>query len=150
VKVSTSSGAKASEAGATLTWADWALAGAGVGLGLAAMAVDHLLGDDPGLEDPPAFLISAALILVVTTLLFVLVVRRTREPHRAGLIVAVLGVASLPLIWLGTPFAIAPAAIALGPRGDGRRASAAVALGAVVLLLVTGAYVYDAIDKLPA
>lgn len=127
---------------------DWALAGAGVGLGLAGMAVDHLLGDDPGLEDPPAFLISAALILVVTTLLFALVVRRTREPDRAGLIVAVLAVASLPLIWLGAPFAIAPAAIALGLRGEGRRASAAVALGASVLLLVTGAYVYDAIDKL--
>lgn len=59
--------------GGTLTWVDWALAGAGVGLGLAGMAVDHLLGDDPGLEDPPAFLISASLILVVTTLLFALV-----------------------------------------------------------------------------
>jgi hypothetical protein len=29
------------------------------------MAVDHLLGDDPGLEDPPTFLISAAIILVI-------------------------------------------------------------------------------------
>ena len=37
------------------------------------MAVDHLLGDDPGLEDPPTFLISAAIILVIATLLFGLV-----------------------------------------------------------------------------
>src|SRR5918994_838310 len=80
---------------------DWALAGAGVALGLAAMAVDHLIGDDPGLEDPPAFLISAAIILAITTLLFGRVVRRARDPSRASLIVALLAVASLPLIWLG-------------------------------------------------
>jgi hypothetical protein len=28
---------------------------AATALAVAAMAVDHLLGDDPGLEDPPAF-----------------------------------------------------------------------------------------------
>ena len=127
---------------------DWVLAGAGVVLGLAGMAVDHLVGDDPGLEDPPAFLISAAIILVITTLLFGRVVRRARDPGRAGLIVAVVAVASLPLIWLGVPVAVAPAAIALGTRGGGRLATAAVAIGSLVLLLVTGAYAYDAIDKL--
>ena len=52
------------------------------------------------------------------------------------------------LIWLGVPFAIAPAAIALGIRSAGRLALAAVAIGVVVLLLVTGAYVYDAVEKL--
>jgi hypothetical protein len=127
---------------------DWVLAGVGVVLGFAGMAVDHLVGDDPGLEDPPAFLISAAVILVITTLLFGRVVRRARDAGRASVIVAVLAVASLPLIWLGVPFAIAPAAIALGKRGDGRGPQAAVAIGGVVLLLVTGAYTYDAIDKL--
>src|SRR5918994_3773800 len=124
---------------------DWALAGAGVALGLAAMAVDHLIGDDPGLEDPPAFLISAAIILTITAFLFGRVVRRARDPGRAGFIVAVLAVASLPLIWLGVPFVVAPAAIALSRRGDGRLATAAVAIGGVVMLLVTGAYTYDAI-----
>ena len=127
---------------------DWALASAGVCLGLAAMAVDHLLGDDPGLEDPPAFLISAAIILVTATLLFGLVVRRARDPRRASFIVAVLSVLSLPLIWLGVPFAVAPAAIALGLRGEGRLAIVAIATGLLVLLLVTGAYVYSAVDKL--
>src|ERR687897_2221407 len=112
---------------------DWALAGAGVALGLAAMAVDHLIGDDPGLEDPPAFLISAAIILAITTLLFGRVVRRARDPSRASLIVALLAVASLPLIWLGVPFAVAPAAIELGKRANGRSAWAAVAIGSVVL-----------------
>lgn len=132
----------------TMSRIDWVLAGVGVALGFAGMAVDHLVGDDPGLEDPPAFLISAAVILVITTLLFGRVVRRARDPGRASVIVAVLAVASLPLIWLGVPFAIAPAAIALGKRGDGRGPRAAVAIGGVVLLLVTGAYTYDAIDKL--
>jgi hypothetical protein len=127
---------------------DWALAGAGVVLGLAAMAVDHLLGDDPGLEDPPTFLISAAIVLVVATVLFGRVVRPARHPRRASFIVAVLGVLSLPLIWLGVPFAIAPAAIALGLKGEGRLATAAIVMGVVVLLLVTGAYVSSAVDKL--
>jgi hypothetical protein len=127
---------------------EWALASAGVCLGLAAMAVDHLLGDDPGLEDPPAFLISAAVILITAAVLFGLVVRRTGNPRRAGLIVAILAVLSLPLIWLGVPFAVAPAAIALGLRGEGRTATAAVAIGVVVLSLATGAYVYSAVDKL--
>lgn len=49
----------------TMRRVDWALVSAGVCLGLAAMAVDHLLGDDPALEDPPTFLISAAIILVI-------------------------------------------------------------------------------------
>jgi hypothetical protein len=127
---------------------DWALVSAGVCLGLAGMAVDHLLGDDPGLEDPPTFLISAAIILVIATLLFGLVVRRARDPRRASFIVAVLSVLSLPLIWLGVPFAVAPAAIALGLRGEGRLAIAAITTGVLVLLLVTGAYVYSAVDKL--
>ncbi len=127
---------------------DWVLAGAGVALGLAAMAVDHLLGDDPGLEDPPAFLVSAAIILVIAALLFGLVVRPAREPRGASFVVALLAVVSLALIWLGVPFAVAPAAIALGLRARGRPAIAAIAIGVVVLLLATGAYVYDAIDKL--
>jgi hypothetical protein len=127
---------------------DLALAAVGIALGLAAMAVDHLLGDDPGLEDPPAFAISALIVLAVAGLLFGRVVPRARDPRRAGFIVALLGVASLPLIWLGVPFAVAPAAIALGRKGDGRLSTAAVAIGVVVLLLVTAAYTYDAVDKL--
>jgi len=103
------------------------------------MAVDHLLGDDPGLEDPPVFLLSAAL--------FGRVVRRAHKHRRAGFIVALLSVASLPLIWLGAPFAVAPAAIALGLRSAGRLAINDRD-GVVVLLLATGAYLYDAVDKL--
>jgi hypothetical protein len=126
----------------------WALAGTGVALGLAAMAVDHLLGDDPGLEDPPTFLVSAAIVLVIAAVLFGFVVPRAHDPPRTGFIVAMVSLLSLPFIWLGVPFAVAPAAIALGLRGEGRLATAAIVIGAVVLLVVTGAYVVQAIDKL--
>ena len=132
----------------TMSRIDWVLAGAGVALGLAAMAVDHLLGDDPGLEDPPAFLISAAFILVIATVLFGGVVRRARDRRRVSFFLALLAVVSLPLVWLGVPFAVAPAAIALGLRGEGRLATSAIVIGVVVLLLVTGGYVYSAVDKL--
>jgi hypothetical protein len=128
--------------------ASWALASTGVALGLAAMAVDHLLGDDPGLEDPPTFLISATIILLLIALLFGFVVPRARDPRRTGFILALVSVLSLPFIWLGAPFAVAPAAIALGLRGEGKLAASAVAIGSAVLLLATGAYVDQAIDKL--
>ena len=114
----------------TLSRSEWAFAGLGVVLGLGAMAVDHLLGDDPGLEDAGAFVLTAAVVLVAAALLFGLVVRRAREPRRPGLVVAALAVLSLPLIWLG------------------RAATAAAVVGAAVLLLVTGAYVYSAVEKL--
>jgi len=112
------------------------------------MAVDHLLGDDPGLEDPPAFAVSAAVVVGVAGLLFGVVLPRVRNPPRAGSLLALASVLSLPLIWLGAPFAIAPAAIAAGRRGEGRLSRVAVAVGAAVLLLVTGAYGYDAVRKL--
>ena len=126
----------------------WALAGTGVALGLAAMGVDHLLGDDPGLEDLPTFLISAAIVLVIAAVLFGFVVPRAHDPRRTGFIVAMVSVLSVPFIWLGVPFAVAPAAIALGLKGEGRLATAAIVIGAAVLVLVTGAYVFQAIDKL--
>jgi apolipoprotein N-acyltransferase len=127
---------------------DWFLAGAGVVLGLAAMAVDHLLGDDPGLEDPPTFLISAVLVVALVAALFGLVVRRPGDQRRAAVVVAVLGLLSLAFVWLGVPFAVAPAAIALGLRTAGRAGTFAVALGAAVLALVTVGYAYSAVDKL--
>ena len=82
---------------------DWALAGTGVTLGLAAMAVDHLLGDDPGLEDPPTFLVSAAVILVIAALLFGLIVPRARDPRRAGFILAIVSVLTLRLFGWACP-----------------------------------------------
>jgi hypothetical protein len=48
-------------------------AGIGVGataLSTFAMGVDHLMGDDPGLEDPPMFLIASGLSLGLAALVF--------------------------------------------------------------------------------
>jgi hypothetical protein len=74
----------------TLTGIEWALAGTGVALGVAATAVDHLLGDDPGLEDPPTFLISTAIVLVIAVMLFGWLVPRAGDSRRASLIVALV------------------------------------------------------------
>ena len=50
-------------------------------LALVAMVFDHLLGDDPGLEDPVAFLVSAAFVLFTAGIVFG-VVRAARESGR--------------------------------------------------------------------
>ena len=81
-------------------------------------------------------------------MLFGGIVRRAREPRLAGVVVAALAVVTLPLVWLGVPFAVAPAAVALGLRGRGRAATVAVGVGVVVLLLAAAGYAYQAIDKL--
>jgi hypothetical protein len=136
----------------TSTRRDAALGVVATALGVAAMAVDHLLGDDPGLEDPPAFAFSAALVLAVAAVVFGLVVPRRIEaaPARA-IALAALAVVTLPLVFLGVPFPLAAAAVALGLRGraDGSRlATAAVAVGALVLALVTVGYAAQAVQKL--
>jgi hypothetical protein len=117
---------------------------------IGAMAADHLLGDDPGLEDPPAFFVAAGLCILVAILLFGLVLPRTSEERaaRRGFISSVLAVVSIPLAFLGFFFVLAAGGIALGRMGEGRLATAAVAIGAVVGTLGTVAYAYVAISKL--
>jgi hypothetical protein len=125
-------------------------------LALGAMAIDHLVGteDEPGeeagLADPPAFLISAALSLALAAFLFGVVARRARrdDPERAArkaIICAGLAIPAMALLFLGLPFPLAGAAIALGLLGlEGSRrriATAAIAIGALALALATGAYV---------
>jgi hypothetical protein len=119
-----------------------------------AMAVDHLIGteddDDPGLADPAAFLISVALSLTLVALLFGIVVRRAArdDPDRAArkaVICAVLALAAMALLFLGLPFALAGAGIALGliAREGTKRglATGAVVIGAVVITVGTAAYI---------
>ena len=103
-----------------------------------AMAIDHLVGtetepgDDPALEDPPAFLLSSGLSLALAALLFGVVVRRGArdDPDRAArkaIACSLLAVPAIPLLFLGLPFPLAGAGIALGlvgrqgTRGDSRR-----------------------------
>jgi hypothetical protein len=117
---------------------------------IAAMAADHLMGADPGLEDPPAFLLSAGVCLVVAIALFGVVIPRT-PPERAGrrgFVFSLLGVLTLPLAFLGVFFVFAGAGIALGRIGEGRLATAALAIGSVLAVLGTAGYAYVAISKL--
>lgn len=125
-------------------------------LALGAMAIDHLIGtedepgEDAGLADPPAFFISAALSLVLAAFLFGVVVRRASRDDaeaaaRKAIICAGLAIPVMALLFLGLPFPLAGAAIALGllARQGVRRtmATAAIVIGGLVLALATGAYV---------
>ena len=104
-------------------------------LTVTAMAIDHLIGtedeagDDPGLADPAAFLISVA----------------PERAARKAIACALLAVPAMALLFLGLPFPLAGAAIALGLIArDGSRsriAAAAVVVGALVIALGAGAYV---------
>lgn len=135
----------------------------GTGIGVAvsaltvgAMAIDHLVGtddesgDDQGLADPPAFLISVALSLTLAAFLFGVVVRRAArgDPDgaaRKAIVCALLAVPAMAVLFLGLPFPLAGAGVALGLLGrEGTRrrmATAAVAIGGFVIALGGGAYV---------
>jgi hypothetical protein len=139
---------------------DTAIGLAVTAVAVAAMAVDHLMGDDPAvLEDPAAFLISAGLCLVLALVVFGWILPRARanpdasRRARVAIALAVLAVVGIPLVfWLGLPFVLAGGAVALGLeelRGDRRRlAVAAVVLGSLVLALGTIGYGVQFVDKL--
>jgi hypothetical protein len=123
---------------------------------VAAMAVDHLLGDDPGLEDPPTFAISCAVTLGLVALVFGWVVPRARAADRAardGLILSIVAIVpGLATLWLGPPFAFAGGGLALGlfawQSARDRRGAIAIVLAALVLGFGTIAYLVQAVDKL--
>ena len=120
-----------------------------------AMAIDHLIGteaepgDEGGLADPPAFLISTGVSLALVAILFGVVVRRTvqngERVARNAILLSGLSVPAMALLFLGVPFPLAGAGIALGLRAREesrtRLATVAVAIGALVILLAAGAYV---------
>jgi hypothetical protein len=119
------------------------------------MAMDHLIGtersDDDGLVDPVMFAISVVVSLAVAAVLFGWLVPRERRrgPERAarsGLVCSVASVIpGIAFVWVGFPFVVAGAGLALGLEGrrGARHAEAAVAvtLGGLVLLLGSIAYV---------
>ena len=129
-------------------------------LAIVAMAVDHLMGDDPGLEDPPMFLIASGLSLALAAFLFGRIVPQakkaiapTERAARDGLVCSMLAVfPGIATLWLGLPFLLAGTGLALGLRARqerrSRRATTAIAIGALVLLAGAGAYAAQAIDKL--
>jgi hypothetical protein len=121
---------------------------------VAGMAIDHLVGteSDPGeasgLADPGAFVLSVVLSLALLAALFLLVVRRTPDQDAAGTRGAVcsgLAIPALVLSFLGLPYPLAAAGIALGLRGrtgaQRRLAGVAVVLGSLVVVAITVGYV---------
>ena len=97
-------------------------------LAVGAMAIDHLIGtdeepgDDPGLADPAAFLISVALSRALAAFLFGRVVRRAArdDADRAAtkaIACSLLAIPAMALLFLGLPFPLAGAGVALGLLG---------------------------------
>ena len=119
-----------------------------------AMAIDHLVGtdrtDDDGLVDPAMFVISVVLSAGVAAVLFGWLVPRERAsgPERAarsGLLCSIASVVpGIALLWVGVPFVVAGAGVALGLEGrrGARRveATAAVVIGALAVVLGCLAY----------
>jgi hypothetical protein len=114
-------------------------------IAIVAMVVDHWLGDESGIDDPAAFFGSAGGSLIVAAILFGRVIPDTkRHPERAdraarqGIVCSVLGLATVPAIFLGFPVVLGGAGIALGLLGrDGRHrtlAIAAIVIGALPVL----------------
>jgi hypothetical protein len=131
-----------------------------LGVALAAMVVDHLLGTEPdagesGLADPATFAVSAVLTLAAASFLFGWLVPRVRRQgaERAasvGLVSSVVSaVPGIVLLWLGFPYVCAGAGAQLGR--DGRRgarsgrALAAVVVGTAILLFGIAFVIYGVV-----
>ena len=123
------------------------------------MVVEHLLGDDPGLEDPPAFLLSVAVILVVAYAVFGIALRRAQRDEApaeraagSAIVSSIMSLVTLPFLFLGAPFVFAGGGVALGLMAwEGTRrklAATAIALGGLILALGTAAYTVEAVAKL--
>jgi hypothetical protein len=115
-------------------------------LAVGAMAVDHLIHGDAAF-----FVITSAIALTVAGALFGRVIPRTKASPAASVLAARramlcsgLAVLSIPTLFVGLPFVLGCAGVALGLLGrDGARrrpAVAAITLGALVVLFSVGVF----------
>ena len=126
-------------------------------LATAAMAVDHLFGNDPESDDsfpvdPVAFAISVGISALLAAFLFGRVVPRAKargaESERTAVHAALCsGLAAVPglgFLWLGFPLVLAGGGVALGLLGRRSRrrrlATVAIVVGALVVALGAGSY----------
>ena len=110
-------------------------------LGVACMAVDHLVGtepepgeDDSFPVDPAAFALGSGTAVVLTLALVAWLVPRTvaGEPERVArtaIVLGALGVVTVPLVFLAVPFPLTVAAVDRERAVQCPRAGAAVSLG---------------------
>lgn len=139
------------------TWIGFAV----TALAVAAMAVDHLMGDDaPILEDPAAFAISSGLCIALALFVFGRLVPRIKASTESaelaakrGIVLSALAVVGLPFtLWLGLPFVLGGGGAALGLLGRGgersRLATVAAVLGALVVVLGAVGYGAEFVRKL--
>jgi hypothetical protein len=115
-------------------------------IAVGALVVDHLIHGDVA-----AFVVTSAIALTVAAGLFGRVIPRTKASADAvvlaakrGILCSCLAVLSIPMLFVGLPFVLGSAGIALGLVGRGgarhRLAIAAITLGALVVLFGVGVF----------
>ena len=115
-------------------------------LTVGAMVVDHLIHGDAA-----AFVVTSAIALTVAAALFGRIIPRTKASPAASVLAARramlcsgLAVLSIPALFVGLPFVLGSAGVALGLLGRGgdrrRLAVAAITLGALVVLFSVGVF----------
>ena len=124
---------------------------AAIGLGVSGLAVTAMTTDHLIHGDVTAFVWTSSVALALAALLFGLVIPRTqaspdgtRLAATRGLACAVLSVLSIPGLFVGLPFVVGGAAVALGLIGrEGERsrmATVVLVIGAAVVLFAVVAY----------
>jgi hypothetical protein len=118
----------------------WGLAGCGVAVGGLIILfgnADLKPGDNGGLG--PA-IVTAAIVVVLTAVLFGYVVPQVRNGRRTAMITGILAVVSIVAFWSGVTPVLAAAALAAAPPGEPRHRGVvviqALAVVATVLALV--------------
>jgi hypothetical protein len=124
-----------------------------IGVGAAALAALALAGanflggeEENGGVGP--YVVTLAASVAVAVALFGWAIPRVERPSRAGIVAGAFALLSLPVYWVGLPYVLGPAAIALGLLGRARSestgtATTAVALGALATVAAVAAVVFD-------
>ena len=135
----------AEERGSSSGSSPYAIGACVTALALTIVVIDHWLGDESGVDDPVAVLAGGAVSVLLATFLFLRVIPATqRHPQAAeeaakrGLVCSILGLVTVPLVFLGFPVVLGGAGIALGLTGlAGTKrgmAIAAIVLGALPIV----------------
>ena len=123
------------------------LAAAGIGLSTVLVAIGtfwDLTDNDASASDQgmPEFLVAVGILLVAAAIVFGLVARTASAANagRRGVVLAVLGLVTLPVFWSGLPCVFAAGAVSCAlvasPRGVGAKVAMGIAALTVALAMV--------------